>query len=293
MPAPAQLHLPESLEELLALLAEYGEDAKVVAGGTAFTILWKAGLLQVGHVVGCSRLAGLDRLAGVDGGTTIGALVRLRDVERSAAVRRRAPVLAAALGLVANVRVRNVATMGGNLAEADYTSDPPCVLTALGASVRLASRVGVREVPLTEFFVDYFETVLRPEEFLTGVTVPELPGAWGGTYLKFLSRSAEDRTCLGVAAIVRTDDDGRCAGLRLAVGGATPTPLRLVEVEEEFMGQELDGASLDNLAAGYVAAADPVSDHRGSAAYRRRVMSPLIVRAVRRAARGTRDAVFA
>jgi carbon-monoxide dehydrogenase medium subunit len=184
--------------------------------------------------------------------------------------------------------------MGGNLAEADYTSDPPCVLTALDATVRLRSADGgERTVPVTELFTDYFETVIRPDEFLTGVTVPVLADGWHGTYLKFLSRSAEDRTCLGIAAFVRQDEDGRCTGMRVAVSGGTPVPLRLRAVEEGAVGRRLAEPVLAAVGAAYAEAADPVSDLRGSEAYRRKVLGPLVARALRRAAAGADDAVVA
>jgi carbon-monoxide dehydrogenase medium subunit len=293
MRSSAVMHRPEQLEHLLRLLEEHGDDAKVVAGGTAFTILWKAGLLQAGHLVSAAALPGLTGVQVEGAHLAIGALTRLRDVERSDTTRTAVPVLASALRLVANVRVRNVATMGGNVAEADYTSDPPAVLAALDAEVSVRSRGGQRRVPIRDFLVDYFETALEPGELVTEVRVPVLGHEWGGSYLKLLSRSAEDRTCLGVAAFVRRDDSGRCTGVRVAVVGANPVPLRLSDVEESFVGQDLREEGFAALAAAYAAAADPVTDNRGSASYRRRVMAPLIVRALRRASRATNDGVFA
>jgi carbon-monoxide dehydrogenase medium subunit len=287
------MHRPGSEEELLALLARHGDDAKVVAGGTAFMILWKAGLLRPGHVASASRVPGLSSVHAAADGTaiTIGALARLRDVERDPQVRRRLPVLAATLRVVANVRVRNVATMGGNMAEADPTSDPPAVLAALDAQVEVVRSSGVRRLPYREFVRDYFETALEADELVRRVVVPVLPG-WTGSYVKFLSRSGEDRTCLGVAAFVATEDGGVLSGLRVAVTGAGPVPLRLPQVEEQVPGHA-PGECIPDVAAAYAAAADPVSDVRGSAEYRRQVLPALVERAVRRAAAGFDDAVLA
>jgi carbon-monoxide dehydrogenase medium subunit len=293
MRSPASMHRPQDLDHLLALLQEHGDTAKVVAGGTAFTILWKAGLLQAEHLVSATSLSGMSQVHADGGALSIGALARLRDVERARATATYSPVLASALRLVANVRVRNAATMGGNVSEADYTSDPPALLSALDAVVTIRDADGGRELPVQEFLVDYFETALRPEEFVTGVRIPVLGADWGGSYLKLLSRSAEDRTCIGVAAFLQRADDGTCAGVRVAVVGGNPVPLRLPVVERQLIGQDPGGDSFAALAAEYAAAADPVDDNRGSASYRRRVMAPLIVRALRRAARGTNDAVFA
>ncbi len=293
MRPPAAMHRPEHLEHLLELLHQHGDAAKVVAGGTAFTILWRAGLLQAEHVLSATAVPGLGDVQAHDGRLSVGALARLRDVERTEAARRCSPVLASALRLVANVRVRNVATVGGNVSEADYTSDPPAVLTALDAAVAIRSKEGERELPIRAFLVDYFETALRADEFVTRVHIPVLGPDWGGSYLKLVSRSAEDRTCLGVAAFVRRGENDTCAGIRVAVVGANPVPLRLDDVEDSFVGQDLREETFTSLAADYTAAADPVEDNRGTASYRRRVMGPLIVRAVRRAARATNDAVFA
>jgi carbon-monoxide dehydrogenase medium subunit len=183
--------------------------------------------------------------------------------------------------------------MGGNVSEADYTSDPPAVLAALDAEVLVRSRDEARELPIRDFLVDYFETALHPDEFVTGVRIPVLGPEWTGSYLKLLSRTAEDRTCLGVAAFVRRGDDGDCAGARIAVVGANPVPLRLPEVEESLVGRPLEPDAFAAVAAEYAAASDPVDDNRGSSSYRRRVLAPLVVRALRRAARGADDAVFA
>lgn len=278
---------PGDKEELLALLATHGDEAMVMAGGTALSLMWKNGLLDFEHLVACTRLPGFDHVRLDDDGTLrLGALARLRDLELSPLVAQHLPLLQETLHLVANLRVRNAATIGGNLAEADYSSDPPCVLTARGARVRLESERGVRWVPLTGLVEYFFETVIEPDEFLTEVAVPIQQRTQGGAYVKFVSRSAEDRTCLGVAAILEQADDGTCAGLELCVSGGTPAPIRLPDVEAQLVGQPLDDARIDDLAASYVEAADPISDGRGSAAFRRQVMRPLIVQAVRRAAAG-------
>jgi carbon-monoxide dehydrogenase medium subunit len=286
-----RMYRPTSRDELLSLLGDLGADAKLLAGGTAFTILRKSGLLRPDHVISLLSVPDLAGIERVDGGTRIGALTRLRSVEGSATVREHHPVLAAAVSLVANRRVRNVATMGGNVAEADPTSDPPAVLRALDAVMHLTSKDGDRDVPAGEFFVDYFQTSLREDEIVSHVVVPDL-SSWSGTYLKFLSRSAEDRTCIGVAAFVDLGGD-TCRGLRLALVGMGPVPLRLPEAEKQVVGGRLEPRVVGELAEAYVAASDPVSDVRGSADYRKSVARTLINDAVARAATGANDGVFA
>ncbi|MGH3741987.1 MAG: FAD binding domain-containing protein [Micromonosporaceae bacterium] len=284
---------PQARHEALAVLREHGDDAKVVAGATAFAIAWKAGLLSATHLVSCTRIADLHGIEllppdqGRDAGALrIGAAATLQQVERHPLIRRHASVLAATMGVVANLRVRNAATMGGNLAEADYSSDPPGVLAALGATVRLQSAAGSRWVELADFFVDYYQTSIRPDELLTDVELPVLGGDWRGTYLKHTTRSVDDRTCLGVAAFVRIGSDGNCAGLRLAVVGAAPTPLRLPDVENQFAGVTPGSDELKDLAQRYASTADPISDIRGSAEHRRHLIRVLIPRAIRAAHAG-------
>lgn len=277
---------------MLALLAEHGDDSKVVAGGTAFTILWRAGLIQAGHLMSCAGLHGLGDITDDEDCVGIGALATFRAAETSATVRSALPVLAAALRQVANVRVRNVATWGGNAAEADNTSDLPCLLVALNAEIEIASLAGPRTVAAGDFFTDYFETVLTPEEFIVRIKVPRPPAGWTGSYVKFVSRSAEDRTCIGVAALVRVADDGTCAGARVAATGVAPVPLRVPAAEQALAGTRLDQQVLDAFGHEYAAAADPVSDIRGSAGYRKRVLPGLVSEALARAAAGGNEAVL-
>lgn len=291
MLAEPTLHRPRSVEEVLALLDEHGDDAKLVAGGTAFMILSKLGLLHPEHVICCD----LDGLAGVevtDAAVRLGAATRLRDLERHPQLRAALPVLTAAIGLVANLRVRNVATIGGNLAEADPSSDPPAVLTALGARARARSLTGERWIPLTAFFQGFYETALLPTELLDLVEIPRLGSEWHGQYHKFVSRTQEDRTCVGVAAFAAVAPDNTCAGLRVCVIGLQAAPLRLEDVEAAALGRPLDADLGADVAAAYVTAAEPISDSRGSASYRLRAAAASIRRAIAAAARGADDAVL-
>jgi aerobic carbon-monoxide dehydrogenase medium subunit len=291
--AAATVHRPSSLDDVLALLAGDPEGTRLLAGGTAFTILWRAGLIQADHIVCCGAVAGLDYIRAEGGATVLGALATLRAAEVSPAVRQRCPVLASALRHVANLRVRNAATWGGNLAEADPTSDPPAVLVALDAEVTVRSVSAVRVTRVADLIADYFTTMLAPEEMITELRIPALAPGLAGSYVKFVSRSADDRTCLGVAAFAAQDPDGRCRELRLAATGAGPVPLRLPHIEAQAVGQVLDDPVAAEVAAAYAAAADPLSDLRGSARYRRRVLPALISEAISRAMSGQNQAVLA
>ena len=293
MPGTVTFHHPSTLADALALLAENPEESKLLAGGTAFTILWRNGLIQAEHVICCGAVTGLDHVRVESGATVLGALATFRAVEVSQPVREQCPVLCSTLRHVANLRVRNVATWGGNLAEADSSSDLPAVLVALDAEVVVRSAAGERVSTVRDLMVDFFATTLEPDEMIVEVRIPALAPWLAGSYVKFVSRSGDDRTCLGVAAFTGFGDDGSCRELRLAVIGAGVVPLRLPEVEAQVAGQVLDARAITDVAAAYVAASDPMSDVRGSARYRRHVLPALITEAISRANSRQNEAVMA
>jgi aerobic carbon-monoxide dehydrogenase medium subunit len=251
---------PSSLEEALALRAENG-DATVLAGGTFLGILMNQGLLTPSALLSLGGVEELRRVEVVDGELRLGAMVTHRTVERT--VGDGWPALARAFSLVASPRVRNVATVGGVLADADYASDPPAMLAALDARAVLRSPRGDRTVSVGELVLGYYETCIEPDELLVEVRVPPQPER--ATYRKFRSRSSEDRPCAAVAAVNGED------GLRVVVGAVAETP-------QDF--PDLCGGEPDEVAAGYAERIEPLSDSRGSARYRRRVIAAEVRRAV-------------
>ncbi len=282
-----RVHRPETTAAALRLLDEGGEDTKVIAGGTALMIMMRSGLVIPEQLVSLDRLPGLDAVA-VDGDVIrLGALVSLRSMERSAALARVVPTLTAALGLVANHRVRNRATIGGNLSESDYASDPPAILTTLGCRVRLTSAASERWLDLSEFLVGYYETALEANELVTEVEVVRPSPTARTTYLKYVSRSAEDRPCVGVAAYLDVDEAGRCTDVRVAVAGATATPFTLPDVTGGCRGAAAHTTTWQDVASAYAATIDPIDDLRGSAAYRKHVTGELVGRALAAVAAGT------
>jgi aerobic carbon-monoxide dehydrogenase medium subunit len=278
------LYQPRSVDEAVDVLARLGDGAKVVAGGTALTIMLRQQLIAPDALVSIGGLEGLDRIERSDGELLLGALATHRQVETSPLVRELAPTLAETFGKVANIRVRNAATVGGVMAESDYASDPPTLLLALDAEVEATGPDGSRTIPASEFFVAFYETLLAPDEILTGVRVP-LPAADAGTsYIKYVTRSSEDRPCVGVAALVRLADDGRrCAELRVAVGAAAEIPQRLPEVEALAAGRELSPELLGEIAGRYADAIDTLDDMRGSAWYRTEMVRVWVRRAIEQA----------
>jgi carbon-monoxide dehydrogenase medium subunit len=251
---------PTSLEEALSLRAERGDEATVLAGGTFLGILMNQGFLSPTAFLSLGAVPELREMDVVDGELRLGAMVTHRRVEREATDW---PVLARAFGLVASPRVRNVATVGGVLADADYASDPPAMLAALEARAVLRSPRGDREVTVGELILGYYETCIEPDELLVEVRVPAQPGR--ATYRKFRSRSAEDRPCAAVAAV---NGDG---GLRVVVGAVAETPQDFPDL--------CDGEAAE-IGARYAERIEPLSDSRGSAKYRRRVIAAEVRRAV-------------
>lgn len=263
-------HAPASVAEAIDLLARLGPDAHVMAGGTALVLLMKQGLVRPAHVVG---IAGLAELRGVrrepDGALRIGALATHREAERSALVRAHCAALAETFAKVATIRIRNQATVGGNLAHADPAQDPPPMLMALDAEAVIAGRRGERIVPFDRFFRGYFETVLEPAELLTAVRVPPLLSGSRATYVKFLPRTQDDYATVSVAARLRLDANGRVAEVRIALGAAGPTPLRARRVEEALAGERPTRERVREAAALVRDEVDPLDDVRGTAAYKR------------------------
>lgn len=262
-------HEPESVPEALDLLARHGEDAHLVAGATAFTLLWRQGLLRPGHVIGLRRIAALGGITVSGGGLLVGATVTHRAIERSQEVARYCPAITRTFASVATVRVRNQATIGGNLAHADPAQDPPPMLIALGAEVVAVSKAGERAILVDELFVDVFTTSLRPGEIITAVRFPALTAGTRATYLKFLPKTADDYATVSVAAALRLANDGTVADVRVALGAAGPTPRRARSVEDALRGARPDAKRISDAAARVASDIEPFDDVRGSATYKR------------------------
>ncbi len=276
-----QFLTPSSLEEALALLNEHGDDAKIMAGGTALVIMLKQRLLVPDVVISLDHVPSLADIAVEQDRLHLGGLATHRAVEQASLVRQHMPVLVDTYHHVATIRIRNVATVGGSLAHADPNQDPPITLLALDAQVRLQSSDGQRDVALSDFFTDYYETVLEPEELVTGVHLPLPQAHTGSAYCKFLPRSADDYATVGVAASVRVNPDtGTAEDCRIAMGCVGVTPLWAMEAEAIVRGQVRTDELLREAGAAAKAITDPISDTRGSAAYKRDMAGVFVQRAL-------------
>ena len=273
---------PADMDEALELLARYGDEAKVIAGGTGLVNLMKQRLVQPTYLIGLRRLAGLGGLH-YDGALRIGALCTHRAIETSALVQNHAPLLAATFRQVASVRIRTLATIGGALAHADPNQDPPPALMVLDARMRLRSRQRTREVSIAEFFTGYYETVMAPDELITEVIIPPPPAGSGSAFVKFLPQTHDDYATVAVAARITLDGD-RLTDVRVALGAAATIPLRATAVEDALRGQAPTPTVLREAAALVADAVDPTSDFRGSAAYKRDMAVVFVRRALAQAA---------
>ena len=271
---------PTTLGDVCSLLASRSEDSKVIAGGTAVVLMLQQGLISPSRIVSIGRLMELDGISATPDGLRIGARMTLTDVARAPAVRAAAPALANACAHVGNIRVRNVATLGGNLAEADYASDPPTVLACLGATCTVQGNSGRRTLPVRQLLADFYTTTLDHDEVITDILVPRPAGDERSIYLRYLSRSSEDRPCVGVAARSRIAPDGSLATLDIAVGAVAAAPQLHSEVTEVVLGRRLDARLVEQVAEGYAEAIGPLDDVRGTAWYRRKIIAVLVRRAL-------------
>jgi aerobic carbon-monoxide dehydrogenase medium subunit len=263
---------PTNLEEALTVRTERGDEATVLAGGTFLVILMNQELIAPEALLSLGAVRGIDYVEEVEGELRLGSMARHRDVERSPVVRQGWPVLAHAFSLVASPRVRNQATVGGVLADADYASDPPAVLAALGARAVLRSRRGTRTVSIGELILGFYETCIEPDELLVEVRVPPCPAR--AVYRKFRSRSSEDRPCVAVAA-ARGD-----VGLRVVVGAVSDRPRELPDALALAGDDALGPGEAAEIARRYAREITPLEDARGSSEYRRRIIEVEVRRAL-------------
>jgi carbon-monoxide dehydrogenase medium subunit len=269
---------PKSIQDACEMLAAE-EDVKLISGGTALLILIKHGLLLPKTLVNLKKVKGAAEINyEPDSGLRIGGLASIFDVESAPAVRQYYPLLAQSCHVVANIRIRNMATIGGNLAHADSQSDPPAALLAFDASVELTGRDRVRTVKLRDFLLGSYETGLERDEIVTALLVPPAPANLKGTYIKFTTRSSEDRPCAGVAAWVRRANGGAHEA-RVVVGAVSPVPVVLSH-QGLAPGQRLTAETIAEISRNASAAVDPIDDLRGPADYKRHLVQVLVRRAL-------------
>jgi aerobic carbon-monoxide dehydrogenase medium subunit len=278
-----RLEEPESAQEASELLARYGESARIYAGGTELLLVMKEGLARYERLINVKRIRDLDQVRAENGVIRVGALATHRKLEEDPVLKQRLPAFARMEHEIANVRVREVGTLGGNLSFAEPHADPGTLLIALGATLVAAKGASTREVPAEKFFLDAFETALAPDELLTEIRVPAPPARSSAGYLKF---GYLERPSVGVGIFLSLAADGRSvAEARIAVGCAGPRPKRVEEAEGVIKGKSLDEASRLIGEAGEAAglAAEAMSDIHGAADYKEHLVQVLLKRAFQKA----------
>ena len=272
-PPPFEYSVAASVEEAVALLAEHGDDAKVLAGGQSLLPLLALRLAHPARLIDINPAAELTMIN--DGaGLELGAMVRHRSAERSADVRREAPLVAEALGLVGHAAIRSRGTIGGSIAHADPAAELPAVLVALDGSVVAVSRRGTRTVPAGDLFQGFLTTALEPDELLTSIRLPPWPERTGWSFREF-SRRSGDFAVVGVACVIGASGDGRVERARLAYSGVAGTPVRATAAEALLAGAEPSDELWTQAAQQAAADLDPPADLHGTTAYRRHLASVL------------------
>ena len=276
--SPFELAEPTSLSEALALLGDNG--VRPFSGGTALMLMMKAGVFRPSRLVSLRKL----KLSGIDtaasGELRIGAMTTLAALERSSVVQKGFPVIVRTLRTLANVRVRNVATVGGALAHADPHMDLPPLLSALGARVSIVGPAGERSAPVEALYAGYLENTLKPNELIIGLEVPAL-GRRRAAYLKCTTRSADDWPALGMAVVLDGDE------ARVVMSAATDRPTRLLSAEKILRGRLSDEKAIEQAGEAAAEEAQIESDLHGSAAYKKQLIRVYLGRAIHEA----RDAV--
>ena len=277
---------PATLDEVVAQLDPENPGVRVIAGATALLLMMKARLFQPERLISLRRLTGAMRAIRDEGrdGVFIGAMTTLSELERSPVIATAAPVMRRALRTLSNVRIRNVATLGGHLAHGDPHMDLPPILMTLGARVRVVSARGERWIDMNDFAVGYYQTAVGPDELIADVEIPAQPPGVRAWYAKFTALSADDWPAVGVAVWYRSDGD-RIADARIAVSAATDRPMRIDGAERALVGNPAGPATFAAAADAAAAEVEPLTDIRGTAAYKREMVRVHVRRALDQAMR--------
>jgi carbon-monoxide dehydrogenase medium subunit len=278
-PARFAYYDPTSVGEVLSLLAEHGDGAKVLAGGQSLVPLMNMRLARPEHLIDLNRVAELGALEARDGWLTVGAMTRQRTVEQSALVAERWPLLVEAIRFIGHSQIRNRGTLGGSLAHADPAAELPAVAAALEAEFVIQGPQGERTVAADDFFVTYLTTCVAPDELLVAVRFPPPPDGARPAFQE-VARRHGDFALAGCAGLVALDEAGVCTTARIALFGVGPGPHRAREAEQLLQGQKPSRALLEAVAQRAAADLDPDADLHASAEYRKEVGAVMVRRAL-------------
>jgi len=274
---------PATIEEAVSLLKRYGDSAMALAGGTDLVVQMKNRAIRPRYVISLGKISALDFIESDDAGLRIGPLVTMSRLANNEEVKLRYPIISQAAGLV-SVAVRNVATVGGNLCTASPSADTPPALIALGATARITGLAGERKVLLEDFFLGPGKTVLGKSEILTTVEIPPPSTHSGGVYLKYAIKGSSDLAIVGVAVLTSLNGNSRaCERARIVLGAVAPTPVRVRQAEMILEGKQIGEKEIEESARTASTEAQPISDIRASAEYRKEMTYVFTRHAIREA----------
>jgi len=271
---------PTDLAEALSLLKNYGEEARVIAGGQSLLILIRQGLVRPQVLISLHRIAALRRIEFSDGNIEIGAMVTQREIAADDRICSRLPALAQAASKVGSIHVQNLGTVGGNISHAEPNGDSAPALISLGGSVLAASERSQRTIPLDDFFRGPFENCLEPDEMVVRIRAPLPVNGASSVYVKHVQR-AVDRATVGIGLQLQLNDAGVCEDARIGVGGAAPSPFRATGAEARLKKEKISDALINAVAVEVSAMCDPLSDSHAPAEYKRKMAGVFVKRAMR------------
>ena len=288
IPAAFDYHSPQTLEDAMALLQSHRDDAKVLSGGQSLLPLLKLRLGAAGHLVDIGRIPGLEYVKEEGGVLKIGGRTRESALEHSELIQTKYPLLAQTAAVIADPLVRNLATVGGNLAHGDPANDHPATMLALRAEVVATGPNGTRVIPIDQFFLGLFTTALEPDEILTEIHVPIPAARSGGSYVK-LERKVGDFATAASAVQLTLGAGGEVASVGIGLTNAGPTPLRATDAEQYLTGKQPSADVIAEAARLASLIASPNADRRGAVEYKRQMARVLTGRAIQRAIQWARE----
>ena len=282
IPASFDYSAPSTVQEAISLLKELGDEAKILAGGHSLIPMMKLRLATPEHLIDINNIAELSFLKEEDGKLKIGALTRETELEESEAAKTRFPIFADAGKLIADTQVRNMGTIGGNLAHGDAANDQPAVMLALRAEIEITGDSGARMVSIDDFFHGFYMTAVQEQELLTAIHVPIPPKGTGNAYHK-LERKVGDYATAGIAVQITVDASGTCTEVGIGMTNVNITPLRATRSEDALRGQTLTDELIKQAADMAAADCNPSPDLRGSEEYKRAMIGVLTKRMINQA----------
>ncbi len=281
IPGPFEYHRPGSVDEALALLAQHGEDGRVIAGGHSLVPMMKLRLAAPAHLIDLGRLSDLRGIREADGSIEIGAMTTQHEIIASELLQAACPILRETAELIADPQVRYCGTLGGNVANGDPGNDMPAVMQCLSASYLVRNADGTREIPARDFYEGAYFTALGEDEILTAVRIPRPPAGQGQAYEKLKRKVGDYATA--AAAVVLSLDGGTCSQAAIALTNVGQTPILAEAASQALVGSSLDEAAVGEAVRLAKEATDPVEDLRGPADFKRHAAGVMVQRAVARA----------